>query len=414
MVILATVIVYRFTITPNAQAQQSEVGNIEDEVTSENMQRALNWALNNQPEEVEDLDVISLKFINQIDVDGLQSTLDGLIGKWIIVTDITEENYSMGSNADTISKTDEATGATANIYFDTTLDNIINNGCDSYVGYVLPDGEDSLGCSYYIFGGYAYIDLGAFGGNIVSDNSDNIFSAEPSSVLDVTLTDPSAFPSNTQLIDTEYYLDIAKHDYSYNRSWIDNHADQWVRIDGLISDIRMMDSIGQYPELYCFLDYSEDFGLENYGDFRVIGWDNMMCIPLADRLSENYYMYLVDDGYGVMGINAQAVEGDISSDPTGPNGEPPYLYPSDSKYITDDELRQFTHDEIVLIRNEIYARHGCNFNNIDIQSYFESQSWYHPVDGLNASNFDSSILNDYELANIDTILAYERKMGWRS
>lgn len=97
-----------------------------------------------------------------------------------------------------------------------------------------------------------------------------------------------------------------------------------------------------------------------------------------------------------------------------PDSDADYLYPSDSKYITDDELRQFTHDEIVLIRNEIYARHGCNFNNIDIRSYFESQSWYHPVDGLNASNFDSSILNDYELANIDTILAYEREMGWRS
>lgn len=97
-----------------------------------------------------------------------------------------------------------------------------------------------------------------------------------------------------------------------------------------------------------------------------------------------------------------------------PDSDADYLYPSDSKYIRDDELRQFTHDEIVLIRNEIYARHGCNFNNIDIRSYFESQSWYHPVDGLNASNFDSSILNDYELANIDTILAYEREMGWRS
>ena len=91
-----------------------------------------------------------------------------------------------------------------------------------------------------------------------------------------------------------------------------------------------------------------------------------------------------------------------------------YLYPSDSKYITDDELSQFTRDEIVLIRNEVYARHGCNFNNTDIRAYFESQSWYHPVDGLNASNFDSSILNDYELTNIDTILAYEQKMGWRT
>ena len=104
------------------------------------------------------------------------------------------------------------------------------------------------------------------------------------------------------------------------------------------------------------------------------------------------------------------------SDPTGSNGtvSSDYLYPSDSQYITDYELSQFTHEEIVLIRNEIYARHGCNFNDPTIRSYFESQSWYYPIDGLNASNFDSSVLNEYELTNIDTILAYEREMGWRS
>ena len=104
------------------------------------------------------------------------------------------------------------------------------------------------------------------------------------------------------------------------------------------------------------------------------------------------------------------------SDPTGISDpvSSDYLYPSDSQYITEYELNQYTHDEIVLIRNEIYARHGCNFNDSTIRSYFESQSWYYPIDGLNASNFDSSVLNEYELTNIDTILAYEREMGWRS
>ena len=104
------------------------------------------------------------------------------------------------------------------------------------------------------------------------------------------------------------------------------------------------------------------------------------------------------------------------SDPTGISDpvSSDYLYPSDSQYITEYELNQYTHDEIVLIRNEIYARHGCNFNDPTIRSYFESQSWYYPIDGLNASNFDSSVLNEYELTNIDTILAYEREMGWRA
>ena len=90
-----------------------------------------------------------------------------------------------------------------------------------------------------------------------------------------------------------------------------------------------------------------------------------------------------------------------------------YLYPSDSQYITEWELNQYTRDEIVLIRNEIYARYGYNFSDADIRAYFESQSWYHPIDGVNSSTFDSSIFNDYESTNIDTILAYERKMGWR-
>ena len=37
-----------------------------------------------------------------------------------------------------------------------------------------------------------------------------------------------------------------------------------------------------------------------------------------------------------------------------------------------------------------------------------------PVDGLNASTFDTSVFNAYEQANLETILAYEREMGWRA
>lgn len=91
-----------------------------------------------------------------------------------------------------------------------------------------------------------------------------------------------------------------------------------------------------------------------------------------------------------------------------------YLFPTDSQYITNADLDNFTQQEIVLLRNEIYARHGCNFQDETIRSYFLSKSWYHPVDGLNASTFSSALFNDYESANIDTILAYERAKGWRT
>ena len=90
-----------------------------------------------------------------------------------------------------------------------------------------------------------------------------------------------------------------------------------------------------------------------------------------------------------------------------------YLLPTDSCYITFSDLAPFSKEEVALIRNEIYARYGCTFNNADYRAYFESQSWYYPVEGRNASNFDASMLNDYEVKNIDTIIAYEKQMGWR-
>ncbi|MCI8478147.1 MAG: YARHG domain-containing protein [Oscillospiraceae bacterium] len=90
-----------------------------------------------------------------------------------------------------------------------------------------------------------------------------------------------------------------------------------------------------------------------------------------------------------------------------------YLYPTHSQYITRSELNQYTHEEIILIRNEMYARHGCNFSDSKIRTYFEGQSWYYPISGLNASNFDASVFNEYEKSNLDTILSYEKDMGWK-
>lgn len=90
-----------------------------------------------------------------------------------------------------------------------------------------------------------------------------------------------------------------------------------------------------------------------------------------------------------------------------------YLLPTDSCYITSSDLAPFSKEEVALIRNEIYARYGCTFNNANYRTYFESQSWYYPVEGRNASNFNTSMLNDYERKNIDTIIAYEKQMGWR-
>ncbi|WP_449290337.1 YARHG domain-containing protein [Oscillibacter ruminantium] len=91
-----------------------------------------------------------------------------------------------------------------------------------------------------------------------------------------------------------------------------------------------------------------------------------------------------------------------------------YLFPSDTQYISVSDLYDLSKDQVSLVLNEIYARHGCNFNSTNLRDYFNAQDWYYPEEGLNASNFDSSVLNDCEKENTATIVQYQKDQGWRS
>lgn len=91
-----------------------------------------------------------------------------------------------------------------------------------------------------------------------------------------------------------------------------------------------------------------------------------------------------------------------------------YVIPdSDSRYITEDDLRRLSADEILLARNEIYARHGRIFNNVPLNNYFMSKSWYEPtVSGSDfTEEYAAGVFNDYEIKNIAAMLQYERAHG---
>ena len=81
------------------------------------------------------------------------------------------------------------------------------------------------------------------------------------------------------------------------------------------------------------------------------------------------------------------------------------LAESNTRYYTADELKNLTGDELLIARNEIYARHGRKFNNAELQQYFNSKSWYSGT--IAPENFDTSVLNSYERENGKAILAVE-------
>ncbi|MCD7760464.1 MAG: SH3 domain-containing protein, partial [Clostridiales bacterium] len=86
-----------------------------------------------------------------------------------------------------------------------------------------------------------------------------------------------------------------------------------------------------------------------------------------------------------------------------------YILPySNSKYYTASELSGLSKSQLRLARNEIYARHGRKFTDSDLQSYFNSCSWYSGT--IDAATFDaniSSYLNSYEIANLSLIVELE-------
>ncbi len=73
-------------------------------------------------------------------------------------------------------------------------------------------------------------------------------------------------------------------------------------------------------------------------------------------------------------------------------------------YLNERSLEGLTAEECRLARNEIFARHGYVFKSADLNSYFNSKSWYYPVPGVSDED-----LNACEKANVALIKAYEDK-----
>ena len=83
-----------------------------------------------------------------------------------------------------------------------------------------------------------------------------------------------------------------------------------------------------------------------------------------------------------------------------------YVIPgSDSRLLTDNDVRYLNPYTLYLARNEIYARHGYIFENSDLASFFGSKAWYRPL--YTAAAFDEGVLSYTEQRNIGLIIKWE-------
>jgi len=66
--------------------------------------------------------------------------------------------------------------------------------------------------------------------------------------------------------------------------------------------------------------------------------------------------------------------------------------------VTDETLGALFAEDLRVLRNEIYARHGRVFKDAKLQKYFETQSWYKAN-----PEFKDDQLNEFEVQNLAKI-----------
>ena len=57
-----------------------------------------------------------------------------------------------------------------------------------------------------------------------------------------------------------------------------------------------------------------------------------------------------------------------------------WKYPqSSSRALTEKDVENLKNEELRMMRNEIYARHGYSFKLADMREHFDKQDWYMPM-----------------------------------
>ena len=82
------------------------------------------------------------------------------------------------------------------------------------------------------------------------------------------------------------------------------------------------------------------------------------------------------------------------------------LIDASSRLLTQAEVAQMSKAELALARNAIYARHGYQFNNAELNEFFGKQAWFKPSD----VKIEAIPFTQIELDNIRLIKAREQSL----
>lgn len=143
--------------------------------------------------------------------------------------------------------------------------------------------------------------------------------------------------------------------------------------------------------------------------------DEAGVMPLAYTDTQSYYLtcptdvcfYYEDEQiaaeYREMSETIEAIAKTMAIDKEGVHYNPDeFILPlSNTILIKEEELLGFSDNELSIARNEIYARHGRQFDSAYLQNYFETCSWY--MGTIPAKEFDEAVFSQIEKDNLQIL-----------
>lgn len=137
--------------------------------------------------------------------------------------------------------------------------------------------------------------------------------------------------------------------------------------------------------------------------------DTIYCVSYPTDVSYYYENEEIAKEYEQMSKELPLMEKSIHIDKKNIHYDPSeYVLPmSSTKLYSKDYLTCLDNNQLWIARNEIFARYGRQFDNVYLQQYFESCSWYEGT--TKKDKFDESVLNDIEKDNLKAIKSAEKE-----
>jgi hypothetical protein len=132
--------------------------------------------------------------------------------------------------------------------------------------------------------------------------------------------------------------------------------------------------------------------------------------PWLQQYFDERYWYKSSDNYDPKKLTALEQKNLATIEASQKKSRKLALAPGDmelfeNKLISEQMLHGLSLNELRLLRNEVYARHGRQFQAEWLQQYFWNQSWYQPD-----ASFKDEELTGADKTNVETIVAYENKV----